>query len=417
MSSLGSNDQVGWAAEGEVANVSGGWPFAPWWKAQQQMKRSTDRILTTHTGSLPREGDIADLLVAREEGKPVDEPRMEAASREAVRASVDRQLETGLDIINDGEQSKPSYATYIIDRLSGFDGERRKKFPKRLDSVDFPEWARLKAPRGLAALRVPTCTGPIAWKDFDAVRIELEHMKAAISGRPVEEVFLSAASPGVIANMLPNDHYPGDDEYLQAMADVMRDEYEAIVDAGFLLQVDCPDLAMGRNAEFSHLTSDEFKRVAEMHIEVLNGALAGIDPERMRMHVCWGNYEGPHNHDIPLHEIAPIILKARPAGLCIEGSNPRHAHEWKTWRDIPLPDEKVIVTGCLDTTTNFVEHPDLVADRIVQYASVVGRERVIAGADCGFGTMIGLEGVETNVAWAKLRALVEGARLASRALW
>ena len=381
------------------------------------MKRSTQRILTTHTGSLPREEEIGELLLTREKGDALDPSQMEAASRRAVARCVDRQLDAGLDIINDGEQSKPSYATYIIDRLSGFEGERRKKFPKRLDSADFPQWAKLKAPKGLAALRVPTCTGPIAWKDFDAVRLELDHMKAAVVGKDVEEVFLSAASPGVIANMLPNEHYASDEEYLQAMADVMRDEYEAIVEAGFLLQVDCPDLAMGRNAEFSHLSDPEFKRVAEMHIEVLNGALSGIDPERMRMHVCWGNYEGPHNHDIPLREMARTILKARPAALCIEGSNPRHAHEWKTWLEIPLPDDKVIVTGCLDTTTHFVEHPELVADRIIRYAEVVGRERVLAGADCGFGTMVGLEGVEANVAWAKLRSLTEGAELASAALW
>jgi 5-methyltetrahydropteroyltriglutamate--homocysteine methyltransferase len=242
-------------------------------------------------------------------------------------------------------------------------------------------------------------------------------MKDSIAGKAVREVFLSAASPGVIANMLSNEHYASDEKYLQAIADVMRDEYEAIVDAGFLLQVDCPDLAMGRNSEFSHLSIEEFKKVAEMHVEVLNGALSRIDPERMRMHVCWGNYEGPHNHDIPLLEVAPIILKARPAALCIEGSNPCHAHEWKTWLDIQLPDEKVIVTGCLDTTTNFVEHPELVADRIIRYAEVVGRERVMAGVDCGFGTMIGLDGVDSNVAWAKLRSLVEGAERASSVLW
>lgn len=381
------------------------------------MLRSTERILTTHTGSLPREGEIAELLIARERGEPIDDSQMEAVSQRAVVDCVDRQLATGLDIVNDGEQAKPSYATYIIDRLSGFEGERRKRFPNRLDSADFPAWARSKAPRGLAALRVPTCTRPIAWKNFEAVRLELEQMKRAIAGKAVEEVFLSAASPGVIANMLPNEHYASDEQYLQAMADVMRDEYEAIVDAGFLLQVDCPDLAMGRNAEFSHLSIDAFKRVAEMHIEVLNGALARIDPDRMRMHVCWGNYEGPHNHDIPLAEIAPILLKARPAALCIEGSNPRHGHEWKTWREIPLPDDKLIVTGCLDTTTNFVEHPELVAERIVRYAEVVGRERVIAGADCGFGTMVGLEGVEAEVAWAKLRSLVEGAELATAQLY
>lgn len=224
------------------------------------MKRSSDRILTTHTGSLPREDEIADLLIARERAEPVDPARLAAVSQQAVATCVDLQLKTGLDIINDGEQSKPSYATYIIDRLTGFEGERRKKFPRRLDSADFPDWARLKAPRGLAALRVPTCTGPVAWKDFDAVRVEIAQMKAAILGKPVEEVFLSAASPGVIANMLPNDYYASDEEYLQAMADVMRDEYEAIVEAGFLLQVDCPDLAMGHNAEFSHLTTSEFKR-------------------------------------------------------------------------------------------------------------------------------------------------------------
>ena len=381
------------------------------------MRRSTERILTTHTGSLPRSGEIAALLLAHEAGEEVDPERLREASRDAVEQIVDRQLAVGLDVINDGEQTKPSYATYVIDRLSGFEGERRKTFPKRLDSADFPDWARSRAPRGLAALRVPTCTGPIAWRDFDAVARDLERLESAIEGKPAQEVFVSAASPGVIANMLPNEYYPSDEAYLQALALAMRAEYQAIVDAGFLLQVDCPELAMGRNAEFSHLSLGEFKRVAAMHVEILNGALDGIDPERMRMHVCWGNYEGPHNHDVPLREIAEIILEARPAALCIEGSNPRHGHEWKVWRDIRLPDDKVIVTGCLDTTTNFVEHPELVADRILRYAEVVGRERVIAGSDCGFGTMVGLEGVEASVAWAKLRALVEGAEIASRALW
>ena len=381
------------------------------------MKRSTERILTTHTGSLPREAEIAELLLARERGEPFDDARLDTASRKAIGICIDRQLETGLDVVGDGEQSKPSYVTYVIDRLSGFEGERPHTYPVRLDSADFPEWARQRAPRGLAALRVPTCDGPIAWKDFDAVRREIEQMKTAVAGKTIHEAFLTAASPGVIASMLPNAYYGSDEEYLQALASVMRDEYEAIVEAGFLLQIDCPDLAMSRHSTFSQLDLDGFKRVAAMHVEVLNEAVANIDPERMRMHVCWGNYEGPHNHDVPLHEIAPIVLAARPAGLCIEGSNPRHAHEWKTWREIPLPADKVIVTGCLDTTTNFVEHPELVADRIIRYAEVVGRERVMAGADCGFGTMIGLDGVEPRVAWAKLRSLVEGAELASRQLF
>ena len=228
---------------------------------------------------------------------------------------------------------------------------------------------------------------------------------------------MTAASPGAIANMLPNAYYEDDERYLEALAEAMREEYEAIVAAGFILQLDCPDLATGYNSTASHLSIDAFKRIAQRHVDILNGALANIDPQRMRMHVCWGNYEGPHNHDIPLREIAPILLTARPAGLVLEGSNPRHGHEWKVWRDIALPDEKLLVTGCLDTTTNFVEHPELVADRIVQLARVVGRERVIAGTDCGFGTMLGLTGVEAEVAWAKLRALVEGAAIASTRLW
>ena len=380
------------------------------------MKRSRERILTTHTGSLPRSDAIRGLLEARESGETLDAEGFDSAAATATAEVVDRQLATGLDVINDGEQSKPSYVTYVIDRLSGFEGKRRKKFPRRLDASDFPEWARAAAPRGLAKLRAPTCSGPIGWKDFGAVRQELALMQQAIAGKYVAEVFLSAASPGVIANMLANDYYPSDEAYLQALADTLREEYQAIVEAGFLLQVDCPDLAMSRNSQFSHLSLEEFKKVAEMHVEVLNSALEDIDPERMRMHVCWGNYEGPHNHDVPLREIAPIVLRARPAALCIEGANPRHAHEWKVWRDIALPPGKLIVTGCLDSTTNFVEHPELVADRIVQYAEVVGRENVIAGADCGFGTMLGTAPVETNIAWAKLRSLVEGAELASKQL-
>jgi len=378
------------------------------------VKRSTDRILTTHTGSLPREGEIADLLVAREKGEPVDPEHLAAVSRDAVAACVDRQLATGLDIVNDGEQSKPSYATYIIDRLSGFEGERRKRFPRRLDSADFPEWARAKAPRGLQALRVPTCTGPIRWKDFDAVRLDLEHMRAAVAGRQLEEVFLSAASPGVIANMLPNEYYPSDEAYLQAMADVMREEYEAIAAAGFLLQVDCPELAMGRNAEFSELSLDAFKRVAEMHVEVLNSALANIDPERMRMHVCWGNYEGPHDHDIDLARILEVVLAARPSHVLFEAANPRHAHEWQVWADATMPDDKVLVPGVITSTSNYVDHPAHVAQLLARYIDVVGPERVIAGTDCGFGTFAGIGKVDPGVVRKKLVALVEGAKLASR---
>jgi 5-methyltetrahydropteroyltriglutamate--homocysteine methyltransferase len=381
------------------------------------MKRSETEILTTHTGSLPRGEAIEGLLQDREKKKPATEEEFDRCAAQAIAEVVGKQIEVGLDIINDGEQSKPSYATYIIDRISGFDGERRASFPKRLDSSDFPEWAKSRGPRGLASLRVPCCTGPIEWRHFDLVEKDLGYLKAALEGQEPREVFLSAASPGVIANMLPNEHYSGDEAYLEALGEAMRREYEAIVDAGFLLQVDCPDLAMARNSEFSHLSVAEFRKVIEMHIAVLNGALANIDPEKMRMHVCWGNYEGPHNHDVPFEDIVDIILTARPMALCIEGSNPRHGHEWETWKSVKLPDGKVIVSGCIDSTSNFVEHPELVAQRIEKYASVIGRENLIAGVDCGFGTMVGMDGVDPKVVWAKLGSLVEGARRASERLY
>ena len=381
------------------------------------MKRNTDRVLTTHTGSLPRDPKIFGLLEAREKGESADAGQFDTTARQVIAATVDRQLAIGLDVINDGEQSKPSYVTYMIDRLAGFGGERRRTYPTRLDSADFPEWAKTHGPRGVASLRVPTCNAPIEWSRFDLVEADLAAMHAAIEAKPVEEVFLSAASPGVISTFLQNDYYASDRDYLEALAKAMSREYEAIVDAGFLLQIDCPDLAMSRHSEYSAKSLEEFKAIAEMHVEILNSAVANIPSDRMRMHVCWGNYEGPHNHDVPLREMAPIILRARPAALCLEGSNPRHGHEWQVWRDIELPAGKTIITGCLDTTTNFIEHPELVRDRIVRYAGVVGRENVIAGTDCGFGSMMGLRGVEANVAWAKLAALVEGAALASRELW
>ena len=381
------------------------------------MKRNTDRVLTTHTGSLPRDPKIFGLLEAREKGESADAGQFDTTARQVIAATVDRQLAIGLDVINDGEQSKPSYVTYMIDRLAGFGGERRRTYPTRLDSADFPEWAKTHGPRGVASLRVPTCNAPIEWSRFDLVEADLAAMHAAIEAKPVEEVFLSAASPGVISTFLQNDYYASDRDYLEALAKAMSREYEAIVDAGFLLQIDCPDLAMSRHSEYSAKSLEEFKAIAEMHVEILNSAVANIPSDRMRMHVCWGNYEGPHNHDVPLREMAPIILRARPAALCLEGSNPRHGHEWQVWRDIELPAGKTIITGCLDTTTNFIEHPELVRDRIIRYAGVVGRENVIAGTDCGFGSMMGLRGVEANVAWAKLAALVEGAALASRELW
>ena len=381
------------------------------------MQRSTERILTTHTGSLPRVSSILEVLRRRERGEPVGPEEMEDAALAATREVVDEQVRIGLDIVNDGEQHKPSYATYIIDRVAGFDGERRAVFPKRLDSADFPEWARAAAPRGLATLRVPTCNGPLAWKDFDAVARDIARLRDASAGKQVAELFMTAASPGVISVMLSNSYYPSREAYVFALADIMRREYEAIAGAGFVLQIDCPDLAMSHNSEFSDLSIAEFKKVIATHVEALNHATAGIAPDRMRMHLCWGNYEGPHNHDIALREILPTVLRARPSALSFEAANPRHAHEWNVWRDISLPDDKVVIPGVLDTTTNYVEHPELVAQRIKRYTRTVGKERVIAGADCGFGSMLEAGGVDTRVAWAKLAALVEGAAIASSELW
>ena len=381
------------------------------------MKRSDTHILTTHTGSLPRDEQIRPFLEARERGEEIDASAFDATTRRVVGETVARQVALGLDVVGDGEQGKPSYVTYLIDRIEGFGGERRRHFPKRLDSADFPNWARHYAPRGLADLRVPTCSGPLAWKRFDLVEADLAVLREAIDASTPTEVFMTAASPGVVSTFLPNDYYANDRDYVEALAEVLTREYEAIVRAGFVLQIDCPDLAMSRHSEYSERTLDEIKDVATMHVEILNGALANIPPDRMRMHVCWGNYEGPHNHDVALEEIAPIVLRARPAGLVLEGSNPRHGHDWALWREVELPPDMLIVTGCIDTTTNFVEHPALVRDRIVKLAEVVGRERVIAGTDCGFGTMMGLRGVDPDVAWAKLESLVAGARLASEILW
>ncbi len=379
------------------------------------MKRSTSHILTTHTGSLPRSRELQELLRLREERRPLAQETFAAGVRAGVADVVQQQLAIGLDVINDGEQGRSQYAAYVKERLTGFDGERLIRARPRLGDADFPEYVTTH--QSSTSIPQPACTGAIAWKDKAAIQQDIADLKAAVGTRPVEEVFMTAASPGVIANFLPNAYYPTEEAYLYALAEVMREEYQAIVQAGFLLQLDCPDLAMTRVSQFADLTVDEFKDVVALHVDVLNHALAGLPPERMRLHLCWGNYEGPHHHDVPLREILPLVLKARPVGISFEGANPRHAHEWKVWQDIRLPDEKVIIPGVLDSTTNFIEHPELVAERIVRYAQVVGRERVIAGTDCGFGTSAWGRKVDGKIAWAKLQSLVEGARLASAALW
>jgi 5-methyltetrahydropteroyltriglutamate--homocysteine methyltransferase len=379
------------------------------------MKRSTSRILTTHTGSLPRSRELQELLRLRDERRSFDQAAFDASVRAAVADVVRQQISIGLDVINDGEQGRSQYAAYVKERLTGFEGERLIRARPRLGDADFPDYVATH--QSSTSIPQPACTGPIGWKVRDAVQQDIANLKAAVGAHQVEEVFMTAASPGVIANFLPNEYYPTEEAYLYALAEVMKEDFQAIVQAGFLLQVDCPDLAMTRVTQFAHLTVEEFKDVVALHVEVLNSALAGLPPERMRLHLCWGNYEGPHHYDVPLREILPLVLKARPAGLSFEGANPRHAHEWKVWQDIRLPDDKVIIPGVLDSTTNFIEHPELVAERIVRYAEVVGRERVIAGTDCGFGASAWGRRVEAKIAWAKLQSLVEGARLASATLW
>ena len=381
------------------------------------MKRSKSRILTTHTGSLPRSPDLQGLLREREEQSGFDPDVFTAGVHYAVAEVVAKQQNTGIDVVNDGEQGRAQYATYVKERLSGFEGERVVRRRPRLDDDDFPEFAETQTHLSSRNMPQPACTGPISWKDWPAVERDIETLKRVSADSPVEEVFMTAASPGVIANFLPNEYYPTEEAYLYALAEVMKDEYNAIAASGLILQLDCPDLAMTRVSQFSHLSVEEFKKVVELHVEVINYALKDTDPERMRLHLCWGNTEGPHHHDIPLKEIVNLVLKASPVGLSFEGANPRHAHEWKVWEDVNLPEGKILIPGVLDTTTNFIEHPELIAQRIQNYASAVGRENVLAGSDCGFGTSAWGRKVETNIVWAKLASMVEGARLASQELW
>jgi 5-methyltetrahydropteroyltriglutamate--homocysteine methyltransferase len=378
------------------------------------MKRSTERILTTHTGSLPRPPDLAAMLEALDGGGAFDQAAFEARVRRAVAEIVRRQVETGVDVVNDGEQGKVGYSTYVRHRLTGFGGQ--SAVPSRADWADFPE-AAARAERRSAVAR-PSCNGPIDWRDRTAVDKDVANLRAALEGSRPAEAFMTAASPGVIAHFLRNDHYPSREAYLARLVDVMKEEYDAIVRAGFLLQIDCPDLAMGRHLAFPTLSNAEFVKIAEANVEALNHALRDLPPDRMRLHLCWGNYEGPHHRDIPLREIIRVVLKARPQGLSFEGSNPRHEHEWVVFREVKLPDDKVIIPGVLDSTTNFIEHPELVAQRLVRYAEVVGRDRVIAGTDCGFATF-GRSTllVEPEITWAKFASMAEGARLASAQLW
>jgi 5-methyltetrahydropteroyltriglutamate--homocysteine methyltransferase len=378
------------------------------------MKRSTDRILTTHTGSLPRPRDLTELLEALDTGTVPDAAAFQARVTQAVRDIVAKQVDAGVDVVNDGEQGKVGYSTYVRHRLTGFDG--KAAVPRRADWADFPE-AAARAERRSTVAR-PACNGPIEWRDRDAVQKDTANLRAAVQGTRSAEAFMTAASPGVIAHFLPNEHYPTREAYLARLVDVMKEEYDAIHRAGFILQVDCPDLAMGRHLAFPDVSNAAFVKIAAANVEALNHALRDIPADRLRLHLCWGNYEGPHHRDIPLREILPVVLKARPQGLSLEGANPRHEHEWAVFRDVKLPDEKILIPGVLDSTTNFIEHPELVAQRIVRYAEVVGRERVIAGTDCGFATFArSVSNVEPEITWAKFQAMTDGAKIASAQLW
>jgi 5-methyltetrahydropteroyltriglutamate--homocysteine methyltransferase len=380
------------------------------------VKRSTDRILTTHTGSLPRPPDLIKTMFAKEEGVPVDPAALAERVKAAVADVVRKQAEAGVDVVNDGEMSKPSYATYIKDRLDGFGGESHPLTYQ--DLVDFPELAKkVFGDPGRSRRRTPACTGAISVRDTEAPKTDAANLQAAMDAVQVEEGFMSAASPGVIALFFRDDHYGDREAYLFAIAEAMRVEYEAVTDAGFVLQIDCPDLAMGRHIQFADKSIEEFRKEARLNIEALNHALANIDPERLRMHLCWGNYEGPHHYDVPLGDIIDVVFEARPSAIALEGANPRHGHEWKVFEDSKLPDGKVIIPGVIESKANFIEHPELIAQRILRYAKLVGRENVMAGSDCGYGTWVGQAAVDPDVVWAKLAALREGAELASRELW
>lgn len=380
------------------------------------MKLSTDRILTTHVGSLPRAAELSDLLLKKEFGEPFDQTTFDTCVHDEVRKVVLKQVEAGIDVISDGEMSKIGYATYIKDRCTGFSGDSPRLPPADLEQ--YPAYLKRAAAEGQAPkIMRPACTGEITIKDPVPLEKDIANFKAAFEGSGAVEGFMNAASPGVIGAFLPNEHYPSESAYLEALAGVLREEYEAIVGAGFVIQLDCPDLAMARHTQYKDLSDEDFVRHADVHVEVLNHALENVPADMARLHLCWGNYEGPHICDIALDKIVDVVCKAKPQVISFEASNPRHAHEWTVWRDTKLPDDKVLMPGVIDSTSNFIEHPDFVAERICRFADVVGRERVLAGSDCGFGTFAGFGRVDPDICYAKLKTLAEGAAVASKRLW
>lgn len=380
------------------------------------MNTSSDRILTTHVGSLPRTQAVVDIVFGRDAGRPEDRDRADAVIAGAVASVVARQSEIGIDVVSDGELSKISYATYIKDRITGFGGESFRE-PAQ-DLLDFPGVLRRREESGTRSkAQPPRCIGEIQVKSMQPLQTDIANLNRGIEQTKPVEAFMNAAAPGVIALFQPNDYYPSHETYLEALAEAMRAEYEGIVEAGFLLQIDSPDIGMGRHTIFRDKTDQEYLHLANLHIEVLNHALRNIARDRVRLHVCWGNYEGPHHRDAPMESVLPVALNANAQALLFESSNPRHAHEWTVFRDTKIPQDTILIPGVIDSTTNFIEHPELVAERIGRFADIVGRERVMAGTDCGFGTFADHGAVDADVVYAKLSSLVEGAKIASDRLW
>ncbi|MSP50064.1 MAG: epoxyalkane--coenzyme M transferase [Alphaproteobacteria bacterium] len=380
------------------------------------MTSSPGRILTTHVGSLPRPQDVTRLLLRRAAGEAVDPAAFEAAVSAGVMDAVARQKKAGIDIPSDGEMSKISYATYVAERLTGFSGDSPRRVPS--DLLEVPRYMkRLAESGGTPTLTRPCCTGAIHVRTTEPLEADLKRFQAALTANGYTRGFMNAAAPGVISLFQPNRYYKDDDAYLEALSKAMTVEYRRIVESGFQLQIDSPDLAVGRHTMYADLSEDEFLRRLGGHVAALNAALDGIPQDRVRLHVCWGNYEGPHTHDIPLARILPTVLQIRAGAISFEAANPRHAHEWSVFRDIELPDDRVILPGVLDSSTNFVEHPDLVAERLCRFAGVVGRDRVIASSDCGFATVADWNTVDPDIVWMKLESMAEGARRASKILW
>lgn len=380
------------------------------------MNLSIDRILTTHVGSLPRPDDVAGMLLKKEREEDYDQAELDASIKRGVVEIVNRQRGVGVDIVSDGEMSKIAYSTYAKDRLTGFEGDSERRLNR--DLVPYPVFReKMGRMTGNQPMRRPLCVGPVAVKDREPLRKDLENYREALAGTGVTDAFMTSSSPGVASMFMPNAYYDSHEAYVEAIGAAMKEEYEAIVTSGFVLQVDCPDLAMAFHTGFQDLDESAFLKRIEHHVEVLNAALENVPAESVRMHICWGNYEGPHDHDIPVAKILPLIMKAKPLAVAFEASNPRHAHEWVDWRLAKIPDDKVLIPGVLDSTSNFIEHPELVAQRIETFADIVGRERVIAGSDCGFGTFAGYGKMDPDIVFEKLRVQAEGAAIASSRLW